>query len=197
MMRKIVKYTFRALVVLLLTVFFVRKILLAQIPETEKMIPVRVTDEKIPIPRRPGTQSVRIVGPPQKVLKFQVDFKRNPQPLDWEYLQRIDKRADVMLEGRIDYFGNFHILRVVDRGHPKAGRYVYQVLSSWKFVPYKMGLVRYYFNVPTRMENMKVQIDARRLKKNFKYIGPGDLLKDGLMYYIDGLHPKNIMIVNK
>jgi len=197
MFKQMLRYFFRTSAVVLLALLIIRRILMAQIPDTEKMIPIRVAEEKIPVPKRPGTQSIRIVGPPLKVLKFQLDFKRNPRPLDWRFLQRTDKRADVMVDGSIDYFGNFHIQRVLDRGHPRAGNYIRQVMATWKFVPYKCGEVRYYFNVPTRMENMKVQIDARGLKTNYKYLSPNNVLKDGLMYYIEGLKPKNIMIVSK
>lgn len=173
-----------------------RQSLLSQIPEAEKTIPVKVSRDKIPLPRRPGTRSIKIVGPPLKVLKFQIDFTNNPLPLDWAFLERTDKRADVTVEGRIDVNGNFAIESLRDRGHPQAGHYIRKVLSSWKFKQYRYGKIKYYFNVPTRKENMKVQIDMRDLQKNFKFIGPGDYLKTGILCYAKGLSRKNIMISN-
>lgn len=191
------RYVFRTAGIVFLAALLVRSLLLAQIPAQQKTIPVRATDEKVPVPRRPGTRSIRIVGPPLKTLKFQVDFRRNPQPLDWAYLERVDKRADIMVEGEIDALGRFRLTKVVDRGHPRAGRYIRGILSSWTFVRYKQGTIRYYFNVPTRLENMKVQIDTRDLRKNFKTVGPNDLVSDGLLFYIEGLSPRNIMLINK
>lgn len=179
-----------------LTLIIYRSILISQIPVEQKNIPFLASQEEIPVPRRPGTQSIKIIGPPLKILKFQLDFKQNPLALDWNYLETIDKSADVLIEGHVDANGNFFINRVKDRGHPEAGRYIKKVLDSWKFVQYKMGPIQYYFNVPSRMENMKVQIDLRKLKKNPRYVSPMDLLKDGMVYYIAGLERKNVMMVN-
>lgn len=185
---------FCGLSVLILVIY--RNILVSRIPVEQKNIPFFASQEEIPLPRRPGTQSLKIVGPPLKILKFQLDFKQNPLALDWDYLESIDKSADVLVEGSIDASGNFFINRIKDRGHPEAGRYIKKILDSWKFVQYKVGPIQYYFNVPSRMENMKVQIDLRQLRKNPKHLSPGDLLKDGMVYYIEGLERDNVMIVN-
>lgn len=173
-----------------------RSLSIAQIPEAENILPVPVSKDEVPVPRRPGTRSIRIVGPPLKVLKFQIDFKRNPLPLDWRFLERIDKRADVMIEGEIDENGNFAIDRMLDRGHPKAGQYIQKIMSSWEFVQYKSGHIKYYFNVPTKAENMKVQIDITDLSRNLKFVGKTDFLKDGLLYYIEGLKARNVTVIH-
>lgn len=174
-----------------------RHVLLSQIPKTEKIIPVRVDREEIPVPKRPGTRSIRIVGPPLKVLKFEIDFNRNPLPIDWELLERMDRRADVMLEGAIGENGSFVITKLRDRGHPKAGQYIQTVLRSWRFTPYRTGTIRYYFNVPTRLESMKVQIDLRRMQKNFRYIGPYHHLQDGILCFVKGLDSNSIKILSE
>jgi hypothetical protein len=173
-----------------------RSLSIAQIPEAENIFPVAVSKDEVPVPRRPGTKSIRIVGPPLKILKFQVDFKRNPLPLDWRFLERIDKRADVMIDGEIDENGNFTIERMLDRGHPKAGQYIQKIMTSWKFVQYKSGKIKYYFNVPTKAERMKVQIDITDLSRNLKFVGRTDFLKDGLLYYIEGLKARNVTVIH-
>lgn len=179
-----------------LALFAYREVNMLQIPPMQKSIPDLVMEEQPPVPKRPGTQSIRIVGPPLKVLKFQLDFKRNPQPLDWNYLEQTDKKADVTVDGHIDQEGNLVIERIFDKGHPRAGRYIQKILNTWKFVQYKTGPIKYYFNVPTKIEHMKVQIDVRGLQKNLKYANKNDQIKDGLLYYFQGITKKNVMIIN-
>jgi hypothetical protein len=186
-------YFFAAAALLLLAY---RQLQILRIPQLQKSIPEFIVDEEPPVPKRPGTQSVRIVGPPLKVLKFQLDFKRNPLPLDWDYLEQTDKKADVTVSGTIDYDGNLIIERIFDKGHPRAGRYIQKILTSWKFVQYKTGPIKYYFNVPTRIEHMKVQIDVRGLQRNLKFAGEHDQIKNGLLYYCVGLKKSNVMIIN-
>ncbi len=173
-----------------------RQLQIIKMPAMHKIIPNPLMDEEPPIPKRPGTQSIRIVGPPLKVLKFQLDFKRNPLPLDWRYLEQTDKKADVTVSGFIDNEGSFIIERIFDKGHPRAGRYIEKTLNTWKFVQYKSGPIRYYFNVPTKVEHMKVQIDVRGLQKNLRFADASDQVKDGLLYYIDGLTKNNVMIIH-
>jgi len=191
------KITYAMLLVpLVLVVLLVyRQVVLSQIPVAEKRIPVRIAPDEIPVPRRPGTQSIRIVGPPLKKVKFELDFKRNPLPLDWRFLEQIDKRADIMVDGVIDEMGILTIKRVRDGGHPRAGTYVRKVVSSWRFLPYKMGLIRYYFNVPTRMENMKVQVDVSGLERNPANYTYRMFLRDGVLCHVQGLGRNNIMII--
>ncbi|MFQ5637749.1 MAG: hypothetical protein ACE5IR_07100 [bacterium] len=172
-----------------------RQIQLDNIPAAQKRIPYWVEHEEIPVPRRPGTKSIRIVGPPVKRLKFQIDFRRNPAPLDWNRLQLIDMRADVMVEGIIDTEGNFTLRRINDRGHPDAGRYIKSVLNTWKFLQYKTGSIRYYFNVPTSVEHMKVQVDLRGLKKNPKFVQQYDKVVDGMIYYFNGIDNNSITLI--
>jgi len=193
--RKNIKYWIFFLVVIIFCIGMYRGNILSQIPATQKSIPVRITEEEVPIPKRPGTQSIRITGPPLRPIKFQIDFKQNPMPLDWTYLEKIDKRADVMIEGRVDEKGDFSVSKIRDRGHPEAGKYVNDILSTWRFMPYKKGVIKFYFNVPTRKENMKVQIDLRRLEKNFDYVGPNDYLTDGALCYVQGIDNWNIMLI--
>lgn len=160
------------------------------------MIPYQMHDEEIPVLRRPGTKSVRIVGPPQVLLKFGLNFKRHPKALDWNHLQNIDTRAEVLVQGLIDLKGNFSIEQLQDRGHPKAGLYIKRILDSWSFSPYKHGPIRYYFNVPSRMERMKMQIDVSGLSNNPRYMAANYRLKNGLLYHVKGISRKNIMVSN-
>lgn len=173
-----------------------RHILIQQIPAAEKSIPQQIDRQEIPVPKRPGTKSIRIVGPPIKVLKFQLDFKHNPRPLDWQFLERTDRRADVMVEGTIDLEGNLVIQKVRDKGHPKAGEYIKKILGTWKFVQYKTGIIRYYFNVPTRMEHMKVQIDMRGLERHARFAEATDRIETGMVYYVEGINSANVMIID-
>ncbi len=191
--RKLRTAIFSLVAILFLLVVY-RQVLLSQIPQAENKIPLRLAPEKIPVPKRPGTQSVRIVGPPIKTLKFEIDFRLSPEPLDWTYLERIDKRADVAIAGTIDEQGYFLVTRLRDRGHPKAGSYIRRVVSSWKFLPYKTGPIRFYFNVPTRLENMKIQIDVSDLTRNAAMLASRAFLKNGTLCYVTGLHRQNIMI---
>lgn len=195
-LRSFSKYSIYAATLIFLILLLFREMQISSIPAAEKRIPFRLEQEEVPVPMRPGTQSIRIVGPPLKILKFQLDFRYNPLPLDWNFLERIDRRADVMAEGLIDLDGNFLIQRILDRGHPKAGRYIQDVLKTWKFVQYKTGRIKYYFNVPTSMEHMKVQIDLRELKKNAKHVGLYDNVEDGMIYLFEGIDHRNVMLIN-
>ncbi len=196
MLRSFLKYFSSMLVFVCLALSVYRTILVNEIPAAQKIIPFQVNDDQIPVLKRPGTKSIRIVGPIQTVLKFQLDFRRRPQQLDWNYLQRIDKKAEIFVQGTVQPNGNFFIEKLQDRGHPKAGSYIRKVLNSWKFSPYKIGAINYYFNVPTRMERMKMQLDLTGLSKNPKYLGPNSLIKNGLLYYVEGISRNNVMIVN-
>ncbi len=194
--KKIIKVGFSVLVGIVALFLIYRQIQIESIPAAQKSIPHKISREEIPIPRRPGSKSIRLVGPPLKILKFQLDFTFSPMPLDWKFLERTDKRADVMIEGRIDVDGNFAIQKVRDRGHPKAGQYIRKVLGTWKFTQYMHGTIRYYFNIPTRMEHMKVQIDLRGMERNTKFATSRDKVTVGLIYYIEGIDIDNIMLIN-
>ncbi len=196
MLRTLLKYSIYIAALVFVVLLVYRQVLMSQIPPLRKTIPIKISRDEIPVPRRPGSQSIRIVGPPRKLLKFQIDFTRNPMPIDWRFLEQTDKRADIMVEGVIYANGNFTITRLRDRGHPKAGQYIRRVMSTWKFKQYKKGRIRYYFNVPSRREEMKVQIDLRRLEKNYKFIGPGERVKNGVLCYVDGIGSDNIMVMN-
>jgi len=196
MYKSILKYSLYTAVLLLCSFIVARKILMSQIPVVERTIPQPMTKEKIPIPKRPGTQSIRIVGPPLKVLKFQIDFKRHPKPIDWTYLEQIDKRADISVAATIDDNGKLFINRLIDKGHPKAGQYIKEILSSWSYLQYKTGSIKFYFNVPTRDERRKLQIDMRGLEPNRRFVGYKDLVKDGMVYYIEGIGRNNITLLN-
>lgn len=196
MLKAFLKYLIYTTVILGASLIIARKILMSQIPVVERTIPQPVTKEEIPVPKRPGTQSIRIVGPPLKVLKFQIDFKRHPRPLDWDHLERIDKRADISVAATIDANGNLFIDRVIDKGHPKAGQYIKEILSSWSYLQYKTGSIRFYINVPTRDERRKLQIDLRGLEQNRRFVGYKDLVKDGMVYYVEGIGRNNITLLN-
>ncbi|MFQ5602803.1 MAG: hypothetical protein ACE5HS_06000 [bacterium] len=192
----LVRYGFYFVIVLFAVLLVYRQFQISQMPAAELSIPLQIDQQEIPVPKRPGTQSIRIVGPPIQVLKFQLDFKFYPKPLDWNFLERIDRRADVMILGVIDVEGNFTITAIRDKGHPKAGQYIKSVMESWRFVQYKQGIIKYYFNVPTKMEHMKVQIDLRGLKRNLKYVDRKDKLENGMIYHFEGIDRNNIMIIN-
>ncbi|MFQ5864172.1 MAG: hypothetical protein ACE5IW_02975 [bacterium] len=195
MMKLAIKNTIFVSAMLFFAFFMLRQILILRIPVGQKFIPTKIVREEIPIPKRPGTKSIRILAPTLKKLKFEIDFKRNPLILDWDFLEKSDKEADVRAEGIIDVAGNFTITNIYDKGHPEAGRYIKKILSTWNFVQYKMGNINYYFNVPTKKENMKVQIDLRGLSHNAKYIEKNDEIIDGLLYYIKGIDRSNVLMI--
>ena len=196
MWKKLFKYSIYIIVLVVSTLLIFRNILMSQIPDIQKTIPQPMAKEDLPIPKRPGTKSIRIIGPPLKVLKFQIDFKRHPLPLDWALLENMDKRADISVQATIDVNGNLFINRLLDKGHPKAGQYIREVLASWGYLQYKTGTIKFYFNVPTRDESRKVQIDLRGLEKNPRFVGYRDLLEDGMVYYIEGIGLNNIKMIN-
>ncbi len=195
MLKKRFKYFIVLFFVGSLCIGMYRNSVLSGIPKIHKSIPVRILEEELPVPKRPGTQSIRITGPPLRPIKFQIDFNRNPKQLDWAYLEKIDKRADIMIEGEIGEKGSFRVLKIRDRGHPEAGKYISDILNTWSYMPYKKGTIKFYFNVPTRKENMKVQIDLRRLEKNFDFVGRNDYLTDAVLCYVQGLDNWSIMLI--
>ncbi|MFQ5708984.1 MAG: hypothetical protein ACE5HO_16115 [bacterium] len=176
----------------LLVLLIYRQILLSKIPNSEQSIPIPYRARDVLVLKRPGIRSIRIVRPIVNPLRFQVDLKRSPQPLEWAFLERTDKKADVAVAGKIDSEGNLVIKRMRDRGHPVAGQYIKKVLSSWKYVHYKMGAIQYYFNVPTIDEHTKIIIDVRGLRRNPRYTQPTDFIEDGQLFYVNGITRDNV-----
>jgi len=64
MLKSFLKYLSFIIVFILLSLLVYRTVLINEIPAAQKVIPFQVSDDEIPVLKRPGTKSIRIVGPP-------------------------------------------------------------------------------------------------------------------------------------
>lgn len=150
--------------------------------------------DSLTIPPRPGIQGVVISGPILKDLVFDIDLSAaGLTALDWNRLENIDRTAVVSIRAKVNTRGELMFDRMAndikDSGHPDAGRYIERVLSSWVYFPYKSGDISFYFNVASR--GSKLIIDAHELEQA-DHIDDLIYVKNGLLYYIDGLSSRDV-----
>ena len=62
-------------------------------------------------------------------------------------------------------------------------------MSTWGYFPYKTGIIKFYFNAPSKTK--KLIIDRNGLKKNIKMTEDKDVF-NGKLYYIKGLNKSEI-----
>ena len=152
-------------------------------------IPPLAKSDNLKIPPRPGIQGIVITGPIIEDLIFDIDLSAaGLKALNWDRLVGIDRTARVTIRATVNKRGKLLFRRrnndIKDSGHPDAGRYIEEVLSTWTFFPYKTGTIRFYFNVASK--GKKLTIDTRNLEKNSDIPGKIRVL-DGRMFYITGL----------
>lgn len=154
---------------LLLACFIIigwRYYLMWKLPYDDVKLSSAEMEERLEIPPRPGIQGIVISGPSIEPLVFSIDLtKAGIRPLDWEQLRRIDPLTDVKVNAVIDEQGRlfFNQSDVLMGGHTEAGLIIQRALKTWVYHPYKVGRIRFWFNLPSK--GKKLIIDAERLVK--------------------------------
>lgn len=116
-----------------------------------------------PVPTRPGIGDIIISGPKIEPLIFSVDPSYGI-PLDWSLLREKHPSADVIVYGYINSNGFLLINKIDAIGQPKAGKIIFQAIKTWKYKAFKIGEIKFYFNLPS--EGRKFIIDTQNLNRN-------------------------------
>jgi len=137
-------------------------------------------------PTRPGVGDIIITGPERKPLLFTVDLSSNSNAINWQKLMGSDPTATVTVYGYIDEHGKFYIKELDDAGHTNAGRIINEAMTTWRYTFYKIGKIRFYFNLPSK--EAKLIIDLSDIERN-PVIAKFIPIQDGMLYNIPELSP--------
>jgi len=185
MLKKILSYFVGFVLIVSLCLYVYRAIALSQIPVEDADLGTEVVD--IILPERPGTRSLVLTGPLIKPLVFAVNM-RTPgiKSLDWDALINVDFTADVRVTARVEPDGSLEFDPIDDvycPGHAKAGEMVSNVLKSWKYTPYKTGILTIRFNVGAVGKRMTVDVSQLQRREG---VDPDIPLKNGKLYLVKG-----------
>jgi hypothetical protein len=140
----------------------------SRIPDQKKFKP-NTSDVSIPIPPRPGTNGIRIIGPLVEPNLFGLVREKNvTRSLDLQEIQRRAKGQTVDVYGLIDPNGQLKILKVIDHGAGDAGKYIRQGLLTWRYTAFMEGPIELRFQ-PLEREGKQLKIDVQKLKEVEKY----------------------------
>jgi hypothetical protein len=151
-------------------------------------------EEKMQIPPRPGVQGIVITGPIIEPLYFSIDLsKAGVRELNWRKLQQIDAHADVKISCVINEKGYlvFSQSDVLMEGHTEAGMMIQRVLKTWIFTPYKTGIIRFWFNLPSKGEKLIIDTSGLERKRTIDSDIP---IYNGRLYYIEGIPTNEIQV---
>ena len=139
-----------------------------RIPIQKKFKP-NMSEVSIPIPPRPGTNGIRIIGPLVEPNLFRLVREKNvTRSLDLQEIQRRAKGQTVDVYGLIDGDGQLNILRIIDHGAGDAGRYIRRGLLTWRYTTFMEGPIELRFQ-PLEREGKQLKIDVLKLKEVEKY----------------------------
>jgi hypothetical protein len=143
--------------------------------------------DSLTIPPRPGTSGIILSGPILKDLKFEINTSAaGLRQVDWNRLIAIDRTAVVTVRAFIEANGQLRFSRkdrnITDSGHPDAGRYIEQVLSTWVYTTYKYGAIRFYFNVASTGKSLTIDASDMQMSNP-----SGNPVVDGRLHYVTGL----------
>lgn len=164
------------------------------LPGDEVEIPVILDSTRVEIPSRPGVQGIVISGPSIEPLYFSIDLtKGGVRSLNWRQLQTIDPHADVKVYCWIDDQGQLSFFQegVFMGGHTGAGMMIQRAIRTWVYTPFKTGLIRFWFNLPSK--GKKLIIDTSGLERK------GDIpnhvpIFDGQIHFVEGIQPEELLV---
>lgn len=129
---------------------------------------------------RPGTTSIILSGPLVRNCVFEINpAAAGLRPLDWVELTSLDRMTDVIVTATVGRDGALSITRINDRGHPEAGQYIRERLSTWVYTTCKHGIIRFWFNAGA----LQITIDATQLVVSNPAGAP---VNDGQMHFVIG-----------
>jgi len=181
-----------AIVILLVSVW--REWAWRQLPLDTVKIPPIVKEEVLEIPPRPGVRGVIIAGPTIEPLTFAIDLnKSGGLNLNWLELRAVDPHTDVKVTCRVDQQGrlNFRQDDVLMEGHTEAGMMIQAALRTWIYTPYKSGIIRFWFNLPSK--GRKLIIDTHQLSRKVD-IPPHITVYDGKLHLVDRIPLQDVHI---
>lgn len=147
--------------------------------------------ERLVIPPRPGTLGVLIDLPQENPMFFGIDVLQS-DPVDWEYLNRLDPRTDVRIRGFIDFNGELIIQNVIDVTHAGAGDYLKSILSTWRYTPpVRTGEIMFHFNLPS--EGHKLIVYTGGLKRN-PNVDKKLPIFNARLYYVKGVDSHLVLL---
>ncbi len=172
-----------------------RKYQLWKLPFDEVQLQQIQASERLEIPTRPGIQGIVITGPAIESIYFSIDLtKAGIRSLDWRRLQAIDPHADVKVSCYVDNQGQLSFTQdgVLTEGHTEAGIMIQRALRTWLYTPYRTGIIRFWFNLPSR--GKKLIIDTSGLSRR------GDIPRhvpifDGRLHFIEGIPSEQLTII--
>lgn len=171
-----------------------REYALRRLPYDDLEIPAVVEEKRLEIPPRPGVQGVVITGPRIEPLFFAIDLSMaGVRELNWRRLRLVDPHADVKLTCTVDGRGRllFSQEDVLMEGHTEAGMMIQQALKTWVYTPYKSGMIRFWFNLPSK--GKKLIIDTQGLRRKGEV--PGHVpIYDGRLYLIEGIPNQDVQV---
>jgi hypothetical protein len=192
------KKTFvQILIVICLCVLLIlswRAFTLWRLPYDEVEIPPLLLEDKLVIPQRPGIRGIIITGPTIEPLFFSVDLtKSGIRGLNWRQLQSIDPHTDVKINCLINDQGEvyFSMQDVLMEGHTDAGMAIQNSLKTWIYTPFRSGIIRFWFNLPSK--GKKLIIDTSGLRRKWEI--PNDIpIYNGQLHFIQGIPTNEIGI---
>ena len=171
-----------------------RAYVLHKMPFDEIEITAYGEKEELEIPPRPGVQGIVITGPRIKPLFFSIDLSRaGVRPLNWDQLRLVDPYADVKITANIDHRGRllFSQRDVFMEGHTKAGMMIQQAMKTWKYTPFKSGVIKFWFNLPSKGKKVIINTNELRRKSNVPDHIP---TYDSQIHLIEGIRAGDIQI---
>ena len=171
-----------------------REFELRRLPFDEVQIPHFESDEKLEIPPRPGIQGIVITGPAIELLYFSIDLSKGGiRTLDWRRLQNIDPHADVRVNCIVDNQGQLSFTQedVLMEGHTEAGMMIQRALKTWTYTPFKRGIIRFWFNLPSKGKKLIIDTSSLYRREDIPEYVP---IFDGQVHFIEGIRSDQIFL---
>lgn len=171
-----------------------REYAISQLPFDDLRIPPLGIEEKLEIPPRPGIQGIIIRGPEIHSLVFEIDLsKPGVRFLDWNALTQIDPNTDVKVSCRVNVRGRlvFSQADILMEGHTEAGLMIQRALRTWIYRPYKSGIIRFWFNLPSKGRKLIIDITGLRRRGDIPAYVP---VYNGKLYSIDGIPVSEVQV---
>ena len=138
---------------------------------------------------RPGKMGVILLGPPRKELEFAINlYAPGIRPIVWSELRALDRTlsAYARVRFRIDEEGRPTGIQVSAAGFPQVERYLYDVVSTWRYYPYMTGTIELIVNLAGA--DFQFAIYEANLALNPDLEKRKDVVvKRGQLYYVRGL----------
>ena len=164
------------------------------LPGDEVEIPVILDSTRVEIPSRPGVQGIVISGPNIEPLYFSIDLtKGGVRSLNWRQLQTIDPHADVKVYCWIDDQGQLSFFQegIFMGGHTGAGMMIQRAIRTWVYTPYKTGLIRFWFNLPSKGKKLIIDTSGLEKKRDIPNHVP---IFDGQIHFVEGIRPEELLL---